>query len=211
MTGRSYQQFCGLAKALDIVGERWTLLVVRNLLLGPQRYSELLQGLPGITTNLLAKRLKTMGHLGLIEKTRDGHAYQLTTLGAGLEPAVHALGRWGWHRMGAPARGDYRSFDYLAVALRRRYRKNATLRAEIIADGLPYRLVLSPTRVQIERGDMPSADVRLIGPGASLAQIFLAEQVRKRLPRDVRAEGSPTAIRTLLSAFAPADTEASAT
>jgi DNA-binding HxlR family transcriptional regulator len=58
MARRSYDQYCGLARALDVLGERWTLLIVRNLLLGPQRYSDLLRGLPGITTNLLAKRLQ---------------------------------------------------------------------------------------------------------------------------------------------------------
>jgi DNA-binding HxlR family transcriptional regulator len=70
MSRRSYAQYCGLAKALDVVGERWTLLVVRNLLLGPLRYSELLRGLPGITTNLLAKRLKEMEEHGLLERIR---------------------------------------------------------------------------------------------------------------------------------------------
>src|SRR5438045_2121514 len=105
---RSYRQFCGLARALDVVGERWTLLVVRNLLLGPQRYSELQRGLPGITTNLLAKRLKEMEEAGLIERTADAQSWQLTSLGAGLEPAVHALGRWGWRGMGTPSRGEYR-------------------------------------------------------------------------------------------------------
>ena len=65
---RSYHQFCGLARALDRVGERWTLLLVRNLLLGPRRYGELLDGLPGITTNLLAKRLKELEEQGIIER-----------------------------------------------------------------------------------------------------------------------------------------------
>ena len=68
MPRRSYDQYCGLARSLNVVGERWTLLVVRNLLLGPQRYSELLRGLPGITTNLLAKRLREMEAHGLIER-----------------------------------------------------------------------------------------------------------------------------------------------
>ena len=120
---RSYRQFCGLAKALDIVGERWTLLIIRNLLLGQQRYSELIRLLPGITTNLLAKRLKEMEEAGLIDRGAGGHAYSLTGYGAGLEPALHALGRWGWQRMKTPARGDFRSFDFLAVALRRRNRR----------------------------------------------------------------------------------------
>src|SRR5262245_59973182 len=129
---RSYDQYCGLAKALDVVGERWTLLVVRNLLLGPLRYSDLLRGLPGITTNLLAKRLRDMERLDLIERINGpaletGHAYRLTALGAALEPAVHALGRWGWKQMSAPAKADHRSFDFLMVALRRRYLGSATI------------------------------------------------------------------------------------
>src|SRR5947208_15766550 len=98
MNRRTYKQFCGLARALDVVGERWTLLIVRNLLLGSLRYSDLLRGLPGITTNLLAKRLREMEELDLIERTNSpgaatGQAYRLTALGATLEPAVHALGR----------------------------------------------------------------------------------------------------------------------
>src|SRR2546430_6051478 len=103
---RSYNQFCGVAKALDIVGERWTLLIVRNLLLGPQRYSDLLRELPGITTNLLAKRLQEMEARGLIEKSAgastESHAYRLTSLGLALEAAIHALGRWGFRQMRSP-------------------------------------------------------------------------------------------------------------
>ena len=72
---RSYKQFCGLARALDVVGERWTLLIVRNLLVGPRRYSDLMAELPGITTNLLAKRLRELSSHGLIEK--QVHVFQL--------------------------------------------------------------------------------------------------------------------------------------
>src|SRR3954466_14955886 len=120
MSRRSYGQYCGLAKALDVVGERWTLLVVRNLLLGPLRYSQLLRGLPGITTNLLAKRLQEMEEFGLIERTRDtptdgAQSYRLTQLGAGLEPVVHALGRWAWSWMDAPASREQRSIEWLLI------------------------------------------------------------------------------------------------
>src|SRR3954447_24107788 len=95
---RSYKQFCGVARALDVVGERWTLLIVRNLLLGPRRYSDLLRELPGITTNLLAKRLKEMEALGILAKVTGGsphygEAYALSSLGEALEPAVMELAR----------------------------------------------------------------------------------------------------------------------
>src|SRR5689334_7180685 len=97
---RSYKQFCGLAKALDVVGERWTLLLVRDLILGPRRYGDLLNGLPGLTTNLLASRLKEMEATGLIEKRKlpapaSSVVYQLTKPGKELEPAVMALAAWG--------------------------------------------------------------------------------------------------------------------
>src|SRR5262245_33708055 len=128
---RSYNQYCGLAKSLDVVGERWTMLIVRNLLLGPLRYSDLLRGLPGITTNLLAKRLREMEEFGLIERVRGSSAdaaqsYRLTALGAGLEPVLHAFGRWAWQWMEGPAKGEMRSIEWLLVVLRRRYRGDSS-------------------------------------------------------------------------------------
>ena len=207
MDRRSYRQYCGLAKALDVVGERWTMLVIRNLLLGPQRYSDLLNGLPGITTNLLAKRLREMEALDLIERVRTGSAesYRLAPRGAALEPAVHALASWAWQRMGEPARGEHRSFDYLMVALRRRYLGGAKLRAELVADDAPYRIICDGERVDIGRGDVPSADVRVRGPGLSLVRMFLDAKARKRLPDGIVVEGSAAALRTLLKAFATSD------
>lgn len=96
MSRRSYQQSCPLARALDAVGERWTLLVIRELLLGPQRYGQIHDRLPGIGTNLLADRLKTLERLGLVEKTPgDGrHRWGLTGAGRRLEPAVMEMIRW---------------------------------------------------------------------------------------------------------------------
>src|SRR5574339_130663 len=146
MDRRSYGQYCGVARALDIVGERWTLLIVRDLLLGPKRYSEFLHGLPGITTNLLAKRLKEMEAAGLIERVRAttsdaGHSYRLTSLGLGLEPVVLALAQWGWHTMDGVRKGEQRKLEWFFVVLRPRYRGGITLRAELIVDDVPYRVL----------------------------------------------------------------------
>src|SRR5712691_3728539 len=99
-TRRSYNQYCALARALDVVGERWTLLLVRELLLGPRRYKDLLDGLPGIGTNLLADRLKHLEDAGMIRRVvlpppAGSAVYELTELGRRLEPAVFELGRWG--------------------------------------------------------------------------------------------------------------------
>src|SRR5690349_18906636 len=178
MSRRSYQQYCGLARSLDVVGERWTLLIVRNLLLGPQRYSELLRGLPGITTNLLAKRLQEMEKAGLIESVSSGDtasAYRLTPEGQSLEPVIHALGRWGWSRMSSPKSRDRRSIEWLLVALRRRYRGGVTLTATLEADGSPYHIVLRDDRAEIGRGAAPASDLTVRGAGIDLARLFLDE------------------------------------
>jgi DNA-binding HxlR family transcriptional regulator len=104
---RSYGQFCGLARSLDIVGERWTLLIVRELLPGPMRYTELKTSLKGIATNLLAERLRTMEANGIVERRLEesGFAYALTPWGIGLREPMEALGRWGAPLLAA-GRGD---------------------------------------------------------------------------------------------------------
>lgn len=94
---RSYGQFCALARSLDVVGDRWTLLIVRELLPGPMRYTELKTSLNSIATNLLATRLKTLEADGIVERRLGdaGVVYALTPWGAGLREPMEALGRWG--------------------------------------------------------------------------------------------------------------------
>ncbi|KFU81696.1 DNA-binding transcriptional regulator, HxlR family [Amycolatopsis lurida] len=94
---RTYGQFCALARSLDVVGDRWTLLIVRELLAGPMRFTELKTSLRGIATNLLSERLKTMEANGIVERRLQAAAvaYALTPWGAGLREAMEALGRWG--------------------------------------------------------------------------------------------------------------------
>lgn len=97
---RTYDDGCGIAHALDLVGERWALLVVRELLLGPKRFSDLRAGLPGISANILSQRLRELDAEGIVEHTTlpppAGVAvYALTPRGAELEPVVRALGAWG--------------------------------------------------------------------------------------------------------------------
>jgi len=99
---RSYNQYCTLAEALDVVGERWTLLVVRELMLGPRRFSELLHNLPGIGKNLLSARLRHLEDEGLVARRAEGtsHVYELTEEGTALAPAMAELARWGLRRLG---------------------------------------------------------------------------------------------------------------
>lgn len=100
MKQRNYNQHCGLAYALDIIGERWTLLIIRELVAGPRRFTDLLDGLPGISTNLLTERLKSLEEQNLLRHytlppPAASAVYELTDLGRALEPALLELGRWG--------------------------------------------------------------------------------------------------------------------
>jgi DNA-binding HxlR family transcriptional regulator len=104
-TPRSYAQLCGIATALDVIGDRWTPLVVRDLLLGPLRFGDLAEGLPGIGTNTLTERLKSLEAAGVIARRllalpERGTVYELTEYGRELEPILMALGRWGTRSMG---------------------------------------------------------------------------------------------------------------
>lgn len=122
MSDRSYGQFCGLARALDVVGERWTLLVVRELLVSPARYGELMAGLPGVASNLLADRLKRLESLGIVERRQDAGSgavvYALTPWGQQLREPVDVLVRWSTPLM-RPGRGvDAFRASWLAVGLR---------------------------------------------------------------------------------------------
>jgi DNA-binding HxlR family transcriptional regulator len=97
---RQYGQFCGLASAMDLIGERWTILIVRELLIGPGRFSDLIDNLPGVSPNMLADRLRFLTEQGVIAVDRvpgdaRGKLYRLTPLGTQLRPAIHGLARWG--------------------------------------------------------------------------------------------------------------------
>lgn len=104
---KRYDQYCPVAHALGLVGERWTLLVVRELAHGPKRYTDLVDHLPGIGTNILADRLKALEAAGVVEKKRlpppaASTVYELTPYGNGLRPVLHELARWGARSLGPP-------------------------------------------------------------------------------------------------------------
>ena len=117
---KSYKQFCGTAYALDLLGERWTLLILRDLLAGPRRYGDLIKAFPGITTNLLAKRLKDLTDAGLIQ--RAGRVYTLTEAGRRTEPIILALAEFGSDYLTFPTLPDERvSSRSMVLNLKRRY------------------------------------------------------------------------------------------
>jgi len=119
---RSYGQYCGLARALDVVGDRWNLLIVRQLLIAPARYRELVEGLPGVATNLLADRLRDLETAGVIERqlAEKGNAvlYALTPWGAELREPIDGLIRWSTPLMVRGPGADRFRAEWLVVPLR---------------------------------------------------------------------------------------------
>ena len=144
---RSYRQYCALARALDAVGDRWTLLIVRELgLQGPCRYTDLQHGLPGIATNLLADRLREMEDAGIV--TREDAPppvatalFRLTERGEELVPVLMALGRWGSELMGEMDDDDEFRSHWLRFPVER-----------LLEDGAPEQ---APVAIQLQTGDQP--------------------------------------------------------
>jgi DNA-binding HxlR family transcriptional regulator len=120
MAARDYGQFDGVTRALELVGERWALLIVRDLLVGPRRYGELAAGLPRIPTNILASRLKELQAAGIIRRAPRSRIiiYELTDYGRELEPVVQAFGAWGFRALGEPRPEQVLTPDALVVTLR---------------------------------------------------------------------------------------------
>jgi DNA-binding HxlR family transcriptional regulator len=181
---RSYQQLCGVARALDVVGERWTLLIVRNLLLGPRRYSDLLAELPGITTNLLAKRLQDMEGAGLVEKSAEPGTvrYQLTARGLALEPVVMELGRWGWPLLMKPRPGDRPDLGLSLLSLKRRYVGGLRLTVGLNVDGRGFTLMLGPKAVTVRDQPAQHPDLTISGTLANVRALLFAGEWAKGLP-----------------------------
>lgn len=127
MRPREYAQYCGLAKALEIIGERWALLIVRELLVRPKRFSDLRSGLPRIPSNILTDRLKELEDARVVQRRmrprpEGGIVYELTPSGRQLETAIIHLGRWGAKRLTNPAEGEAVTPDALIMLLRTLFR-----------------------------------------------------------------------------------------
>lgn len=121
---RNYDHFCSVSRALEVVGDRWSLLVVRELTSGPRRYSDLFADLPGISTDMLATRLRDLEHDGVLTRRRVGPraataVYELTDSGAALRPVLEALSDWGTPRLGARRSTDAVRAHWFALPLGR--------------------------------------------------------------------------------------------
>jgi DNA-binding HxlR family transcriptional regulator len=164
---RSYRQYCGLARGLDVIGDRWVLLIVRELLPGPRRYGELLDGLPGIATNLLAERLRAMEDNGLVRKGEDDH-YALTERGEGLREVLYAIGRWAYPLMGERAPDEaFRSHwitHPVAALFPGEDHTRPELTVEVRCGERPMTIRSHDGRVTVAHGPAAAPDLVLTGP-----------------------------------------------
>jgi DNA-binding HxlR family transcriptional regulator len=169
---KTYNQYCGLARALDVIGDRWALLVVRELLEGGRRFNELLEGLPGIASNLLVERLRSLEKNGVVERRPDGR-YALTPWGRGLHEPIYALGRWAGplmlERGGAAFRPQW--LRHMVIA---RFegvdpeRRDLVVELRIAAEE-PMTLLSARGRVHLVPGHAQEPDVVVAGPPDAVA------------------------------------------
>lgn len=203
---RQYGQFCGLASALDVLGERWTLLIVRELLIGPCRFGDLIENLPGIGPNILTDRLRMLTEEGVVESAvvandRRGKRYQLTALGAQLGPPVLSLAHWGMRLLTeerAKTEASRAGWGFLAV--------QALMdagRLPELTESYEFRVDDETFHIGIDRGTAgagrgPAADPVLVV--TTDAMTFIRIGARLLSPLDavlgglIKAEGDPTAI-----------------
>ena len=213
---RSYGQYCTVARALDVVGERWTLLLVRELSTGPKRFKDLLGGLPGIGTNLLTNRLKALEADGVVRRATlpppaGSNVYELTELGRSLEPVIVGLSRWGAKLLDAPREEDNLRAGWAAVAMwsvigpgTAGGRPGAY---EFRIDGEAFHVRVRDgeegDRVEVRQGSVPDPDLVVVGE----AESFLAVASGRLSPEEavqseaLRAEGEREGDREALLAW----------
>jgi DNA-binding HxlR family transcriptional regulator len=176
-TKRSYGDPCGIARALDLVGERWALLVVRELLLGPKRFTDLREGLPHLSADVLSQRLRELEAAGVVRRAKlpppaGSRVYELTGYGRELEPVVLALGRWG-SRAPFPAGDMPLGADALMIALKTVFDPTRCKGPETTI-GLSlgehrFRATVADGRLEIVRGAAQDAVATIDGEPAAIA------------------------------------------
>ena len=175
VAARTYGQFCGLARALELVGERWALLIVRDLLVGPRRFTDLRQGLPRIPTNVLSERLKELEHAGVVRRRAlprpaASVVYELTDYGSQLDDAVMRLGLWGAQSLGEPGPDEILTPDSMTMALRSTFRPEAArglnVRYELRLGKIVLHARVANGRLTVAEGPLADADLVIeAGPG----------------------------------------------
>lgn len=208
---RTYRDLCGIARALDIVGERWALLVVRELLFGPKRFADLLRGLPGMSQNVLTQRLRELEECGVLTRRRGlpparGLVYELTDRGRDVEPILLALGRWGSPLHPGPESASELSPDALMVALRTTFDPRAAADLDGVAQlelpGDAFLLTVHDGQLGIVRREA-AADAVLTAAVRTVQDLVFDGRTLDDAVHtgDATADGDITFLKRLLVAF----------
>ena len=210
---RGYGQYCAVASALDVVGERWTLLIVRDLFLGPKRYTDLRAGLPGIATDLLTARLRTLEGAGLVQRRTlprpaPASVYELTERGRLLGPALRALAQVGFTFLDDPDDDTHMPPDRLVIALRAAYdaaavaEHRATYQLELAGES--FAIAVRGEEIDIRPGAAPDADLALRTEPITLTRLLrgVARVDDARAGGRLEVEGHPSRFEDFLAAFA---------
>ena len=194
MVARGYGQYCGFARALEFVGERWALLVIRDLLLGPKRFGDLQRGLPKIPSNILTSRLRELEEAGIVRRRArprpsGGVVYELTDDGRDLEDAVVALGRWGAKHLGNPGAQEIITADSMATALRSLFRPESAAGSNLAFELRVGEVVVNARvrdgAVTVAKGPLAGPDL-IIESGPAIRALFAGELT----PADAVASGA---------------------
>ncbi len=180
---RSYGEYCAVAQALDVVGERWSLLIVRELLIqGPSRYTDLRHGLPGIATNLLAERLRELEQAGVVRREEApppvaATLFELTERGRQLEPVLQALGRWGGPLVTRPIGDDEFRSHWLALPLEAHltdHRPNSPAQTiEVRTADQPMVVEVADGKVDVHPGKAEKPDLVLTGSASQVLGLMV--------------------------------------
>ena len=211
---RSYQHFCPAARALETIGERWSLLIVRDLLAGPRRFSDLRRSLAAITPKWLSARLRALEADGIVARDVAGERevwYRLTPKGQALEPVFDALLVWGMdHALGPPRRGEAihpgRAMDATVRYLARRPARGARRMAWVFrfGDDRSYTIRFDGTRWTRQRGEAAADVVVRTTPEEWVKFLSADVEGRRRWLRKRRATGARQRLDELATAFGPA-------
>jgi DNA-binding HxlR family transcriptional regulator len=207
---RSIEDGCGIAHASDLLGQRWALLVVRELLLGPKRFTDLRAGIPDISPNVLGQRLRELEESGIVTRRKLAppaavQVYQLTDWGRQLEPAVLALGRWATESPSFP-RGTSMGPDSLVLALKSTFdpaKADQDATYQLWLDEVPFKIALQERRFEAARGETESPDATIRSdPSTITGVVFGGNRLGKAVDAgEVAIEGSRRAVNALFRAL----------
>ncbi len=210
MKTQAYGQYCGLARAAEVIGEPWALLIIRDLIVAPKGFAELHEGLPGIHMSILSARLEELERAGVIRRqvpsSGDPVAFELTEYGSELEDIVLRLGRWGAKTLGGPRRDETVTPDSMVMALRTMFRpemaNNVRIGYQLNLGQITIHAKVDDGTVEVGKGTMPDAD--LVMEAGPVLKALVAGEMSPREALEsggVRLSGDPRLLDWFVELF----------